>query len=64
MTIHRLLGSRGDLEEEVFLHGPANPLDVDVLLIDEASMLDLPLAAALFDALPPSPDLHVVLVGG
>eukprot|EP00884_Botryococcus_braunii_P006158 jgi/Botrbrau1/15543/Bobra.0333s0009.2 len=63
MTIHRMLGSRGDLKEEVFLHGPGNPLDVNVLVIDEASMLDLPLAAALFEALPSSRALHVVLIG-
>lgn len=62
MTIHRLLGSRGDLEEEVFRHGPGNPLEVDVLLIDEASMLDLPIATALFEALPSS-KVHVVLIG-
>lgn len=33
------------------------------LLVDEASMLDLPLAAALLDALPSKPDFQLVLVG-
>ena len=30
-----------------------NPLEVDVVVVDEASMLDIHLAAALVDALPP-----------
>ena len=41
------------------------PLPTDAVLVDEASMLDLPLAAALLDAVPRSPasTFQLVLVG-
>ena len=42
-------------------HDASNPLDVDCVLVDEASMLDLQLAYALFQALPQS--AQVLLVG-
>ncbi len=47
-TVHRLLGwgSGG------FRHHQGNPLPLDMLVVDEASMLDLELAARLMDALP------------
>ena len=50
MTVHRLLGSRG--QQRGFTHHAGNPVGADVVLIDEASMLDLPLLRALLDALP------------
>ena len=37
------------------------PLDADLIIIDEASMMDLPLAAALLNAVPAG--AHLVLVG-
>ena len=46
-----------------FLHNASNPLKCTKLLVDEASMLDLPLAAALLDAVPHHPNLQLVLVG-
>ncbi|MEI2414651.1 exodeoxyribonuclease V subunit alpha [Orrella sp. JC864] len=49
-TVHRLLGSRPDTRR--FRHHAGNRLALDVLVVDEASMLDLEMAAALFDALP------------
>ncbi len=49
-TIHRLLGATTD--EGRFRHDAAHPLPIDVLVVDEASMLDLALAARLLDALP------------
>ncbi|MFY8207216.1 MAG: exodeoxyribonuclease V subunit alpha [Arenimonas sp.] len=52
MTVHRLLGSRG--QQRGFMHHAGNPIGADVVLIDEASMLDLPLLRALLDALPSS----------
>jgi exodeoxyribonuclease V alpha subunit len=57
-TIHRLLGLRpgGRVERHA-----GNPLAIDVLIVDEASMLDLALAARLFDALPPQ--ARIVLLG-
>ncbi len=38
-TLHRLLGSRGDSPR--VRHDAANPLPLDVLVVDEASMVDL-----------------------
>ena len=58
-TVHRLLGVTPAPGR--FRHDADNPLAVDVLVVDEASMLDLALAARLFDALPPT--ARVVLLG-
>lgn len=58
-TLHRLLGARND--SAFFRHNADNPLPADVVIIDEASMVDLPLMAKLLDALKPSAEL--VLVG-
>ncbi len=57
-TIHRLLGYS---PAEGFQHHPENPLPVDFLVIDEASMLDLILANNLLKALRPG--THLLLVG-
>ena len=58
-TLHSLLGMRHGSRR--FRHGPGNPLDVDVLLIDEASMVHLELMAAVVDALPPQ--ARLILLG-
>jgi exodeoxyribonuclease V alpha subunit len=50
MTIHRLLGVVREQNE--FRHNADNPLAVDLLLVDEASMVDLPLMFRLLQALP------------
>ncbi len=47
-TIHRLLGAG----HGAYSHDRDNPLPVDVLVVDEASMVDLPLMSRLLDALP------------
>ena len=49
-TIHTLLGARYDLVS--FYHGRGNPLPVDWLIVDEASMIGMPLMSKLLDALP------------
>jgi exodeoxyribonuclease V alpha subunit len=49
-TIHRLLGVRRD--STALRHGPERPLALDVLVVDEASMVDLALMARLVAALP------------
>jgi exodeoxyribonuclease V alpha subunit len=49
-TIHRMLGSIGDSGR--FRHNASNPLPADLVVIDEASMVALPLMVRLFDALP------------
>jgi exodeoxyribonuclease V alpha subunit len=51
VTVHRLLGYRPGPER--FARGPHHRLDADVLVVDEASMLDLGLADALVQSLPP-----------
>lgn len=57
-TIHRLLGFTPG---EGFRRDDEHPLDVDMLIVDEASMLDLLLANHLFKAVRPG--THVLLVG-
>jgi len=49
-TLHSLLGARPDTR--AFAHHRGNPLDVDVLIVDEASMVHLEMMASLLDALP------------
>ncbi|MDD3327612.1 MAG: exodeoxyribonuclease V subunit alpha [Zoogloea sp.] len=58
-TLHRLLGSRPDTRH--FRHHAGNPLPVDVLVVDEASMVDLEMMAAVLAALPPG--ARLVLLG-
>lgn len=58
-TLHRLLGSRPD--SVYFRHHRDHPLPVDVVVVDEASMIDLALMAKLVDALPPR--ARLILLG-
>ncbi|MCX5507578.1 exodeoxyribonuclease V subunit alpha [Pseudomonas sp. BJa3] len=58
-TVHRLLGSRPGSRH--FRHHAGNPLPLDVLVIDEASMIDLEMMANLLDALPST--ARLVLLG-
>jgi exodeoxyribonuclease V, alpha subunit len=58
-TLHRLLGARPDTRR--FRHDARNPLHLDVLVIDEASMIDLEMMAAVLDALPG--DTRLILLG-
>jgi exodeoxyribonuclease V alpha subunit len=57
-TVHRLLHAGADGR---FRHDAAHPLAIDVLVVDEASMLDLALATRLLEAVPP--DARIVLLG-
>lgn len=58
-TLHALLGARTGSRH--LLHNAAHPLDVDVLIVDEASMIHLEMMAALLQALPPT--ARLVLLG-
>ncbi len=58
-TLHALLGARPDSRRLV--HNAHHPLDVDVLVVDEASMINLEMMAALMRALPAHAQL--VLLG-
>ena len=64
-TIHRLLEVSGNPEEEGnvngFLRNRDNPLETDVLIIDEMSMVDLTLMHALLTAVVPG--TRLILVG-
>ncbi|HKB89140.1 MAG TPA: AAA family ATPase, partial [Opitutaceae bacterium] len=58
-TIHRLL--KFDPAKGGFTANESHPLATDFLIVDEASMLDVRLAAALFQAVPSR--AHLLLVG-
>ncbi|NDC38024.1 MAG: ATP-dependent RecD-like DNA helicase [Proteobacteria bacterium] len=58
-TIHRLL--RFDPMKRSFLFGPNQPLEIDALIVDEASMIDILLAKDLFSAVPR--EATIILVG-
>lgn len=58
-TIHRLL--EYDAESLAFKRNSSRRLKVDLMVVDESSMIDTELMAALLDALPPS--CHLLLVG-
>jgi exodeoxyribonuclease V alpha subunit len=59
-TVHRLLG-RQPASSSRFRHNGDNHLPHDVVVIDEASMMSLPLMARLVEAV--RPDARLVLVG-
>jgi exodeoxyribonuclease V alpha subunit len=49
-TLHSLLGARPDTRK--FSFDAAHPLELDVLIVDEASMIHLEMMAALLEAMP------------
>ncbi len=57
-TIHRLLAVQ---YEGDFSRNDSSPLDGDVFVVDEASMIDIRLMASLLEAIPPGG--HIILVG-
>jgi exodeoxyribonuclease V alpha subunit len=57
-TIHRALGAAPD---GTFRHGPERPLATDLVIVDEASMVDLALMNRLFAAVPAA--ARIVLLG-
>lgn len=59
-TIHRLLGWVPESRNR-FRHGRANPLPHDVVVVDEASMVNVTLMARLLEALRPT--ARLVLIG-
>ncbi len=64
MTIHRLLevgGGQDDDERMFFQKNEENPLETDVLIIDEASMVDILLFQGLLRAIVPG--TRLILVG-
>jgi exodeoxyribonuclease V alpha subunit len=62
-TIHRVLGWTPTPPERggPFRHNADHPLDADIVLVDEASMVDVGLMCRLFEAVPP--DAQIILMG-
>ena len=58
-TLHRLLGARPDTRH--FKYHRFNPLPLDMVVVDEASMIDIEMMSALLAALPPH--ARLVLLG-
>jgi exodeoxyribonuclease V alpha subunit len=58
-TLHRLLGLRED--DPAPKHDADRPLPFDLVVVDEASMVDLPLMTKLLEAI--APDASLLLVG-
>ncbi|HET8941753.1 MAG TPA: AAA family ATPase, partial [Rudaea sp.] len=58
-TLHRLLRYRPN--DNAFAHGIGNPLAADIVVVDEASMVDLAMMRQLLDAL--RPDAVLILLG-
>jgi exodeoxyribonuclease V alpha subunit len=56
-TIHRLLKYQPG---GGFAHGPSDPLPYDLVIVDESSMVDMPLACSLLEALKPGTTLLLV----
>ena len=59
VTLHRLLGAKTD--NRSFSYNKHNQLHIDVLVIDEASMVDLNMMARIIEALPAS--ARLILLG-
>lgn len=58
-TLHRLLGAIPGSRH--FRHGPANPLAADVVVVDEASMVDVEMMASLLEAM--RSEARLILIG-
>ena len=55
LTLHRLLGVLPESADQVgrrFRHHAGNPLPYDLIVVDEASMIDLSMATQLLEAVP------------
>ncbi|MCC2624590.1 MAG: recD [Burkholderiales bacterium] len=61
LTIHKLLGYQAN--SIYFRHNKNNLLDLDVLIIDECSMVSLPLFSKLLQAIDADRIKHIVLLG-
>ena len=60
-TIHKLLGY---IHQSIyFKHDANNPLDIDVLIVDESSMISLPLFSKLLSACDSKRIKHIVFLG-
>ncbi|MBQ7515602.1 MAG: ATP-dependent RecD-like DNA helicase [Schwartzia sp.] len=60
-TVHRMLEAQGSDEEVVFARDEEEPLEADVIILDEVSMMDIVLMQHFLAAAPRG--CHVILVG-
>jgi len=60
-TIHKLLEPQKQSDRFIFTRNANNPIPADLVVVDEMSMVDVPLMARLLDALAPS--TRLILVG-
>ncbi|MFD1384525.1 exodeoxyribonuclease V subunit alpha [Rhodanobacter aciditrophus] len=58
-TLHRLLKPKPNSRQ--FIHNQSNPLLADIVVVDEASMIDIEMMASLFEGI--EPDTRVILLG-
>ena len=58
-TLHRLLGPRR--QSPYFKHNSENPIEADVIIVDEASMIDVALFSKLISAI--GPETRLILLG-
>ncbi len=56
-TLHRLLGMKPSEDDLVFTYNETNPMTADVVIVDEASMIDIQLMSALLSAIKPGAKL-------
>ncbi len=61
VTIHKLLGAKND--SIYFRHNQDNKLDLDILIIDESSMVSLPLYSKLLEAVDSHTIRHIIFLG-
>lgn len=60
-TIHKLLGYQPN--SIYFRHDTNSPLEADILIIDESSMIGLPLFSKLLAAVDPEKTRHIIFLG-
>lgn len=61
LTIHRLLEPQRIDDDFVFTRNADNPIEADIIVLDEVSMVDTPLMARLLEAV--APGIRLILVG-
>ena len=61
MTVHRLLEAQGGAGGSMFARDEDDPLDADVVILDEVSMMDIVLMQHFLAAVPQG--CHIILVG-
>jgi len=61
LTIHRLLEPQRIDDDFIFTRNAENPIEADIIVLDEVSMVDTPLMARLLEAV--TPGIRLILLG-